>query len=42
MEVSSSSGENWKVQQKAKYHLFEEVQINFLNYGLWIGAQVWC
>jgi hypothetical protein len=33
MEVNSSS---WRIKKfrKARYHFFEEVQGNFLNYGL--------
>jgi hypothetical protein len=30
-----------KVLWKARYHFFERIQGNFLNYGLWIKAKVW-
>ncbi len=41
MEVSSFSRRSWEVEWKGRYHFFEGIQGNFLNYGLWIGVQIW-
>jgi hypothetical protein len=38
MEVNSFFG---KID-KFKYNFFEGVENNYLNFGLWIRAQVWC